>query len=166
MLCLVIGVVACAVTEIEWCLADVVAFSSRLIAAARVVESERDDALFVDPLAPILAGMCTTSNHHHYHHFGQRPHHWRCSHASHINRTTVCTRLAKPKCTPSEGFGLISVRVTKWGSNSRILRYISLLLGVVTRKKKPKTFIISHAQEAFSELLIAQQLVTYCINSI
>ena len=36
--------------------ADEVAYSSRLIAAARAAESEREDALFVDPFAEALAG--------------------------------------------------------------------------------------------------------------
>eukprot|EP00892_Ulva_mutabilis_P010147 jgi/Ulvmu1/7504/UM037_0048.1 len=37
-------------------LQDIVSFSSRLIAAARAIESEREDALFVDPFAALLAG--------------------------------------------------------------------------------------------------------------
>lgn len=37
--------------------ADIVSVSSRLIAAARAIESERKDALFVDPFAAVLAGV-------------------------------------------------------------------------------------------------------------
>jgi O-methyltransferase involved in polyketide biosynthesis len=40
-----------------------VSFSARLIAAARAIESLRHDALFVDPLANILAGRKAMAKH-------------------------------------------------------------------------------------------------------
>jgi hypothetical protein len=42
------------------------------------------------------------------------------------NCYTVCT--PSRKCTPAERFGLKRARITKWGSNSRILRHNSLFL--------------------------------------
>lgn len=52
------SVPVCHVADID---ADQVAYSSRMIAAARAAETEKEDALFVDPLAAKLAGWppCT-----------------------------------------------------------------------------------------------------------
>lgn len=51
-----------AVSHSELKSADIVSFSSRMIAAARAIESEESDALFVDPFAKALAGIFTFQN--------------------------------------------------------------------------------------------------------
>lgn len=40
-----------------WACADLVSFSSRLIAAVRALEAEEEAPMFVDPHAKLLAGM-------------------------------------------------------------------------------------------------------------